>query len=81
LKWDKANESKGKHSKLQNLWLKYFQVAEKIKARTYQLKKYEGGFRHPPGECPGLEKILLLKKNVSFDALFEFLFLFSIHFD
>jgi hypothetical protein len=37
LKWDKENESKGKHSKFQNLWLRPFQVAEKIGAGTYRL--------------------------------------------
>jgi hypothetical protein len=28
LKWDKANESKGKHSKFQNLWLRLFQALD-----------------------------------------------------
>ena len=35
LKWDRANEPKGKHSKFQNLWLEPFQVSEKIGADTY----------------------------------------------
>jgi hypothetical protein len=30
LKWDRENEPKGKHSKFQNLWLRPFQVSEKI---------------------------------------------------
>ena len=38
LKWDRANEPKGKHSKFQNLWLGPFQVAEKIGADTYRLQ-------------------------------------------
>jgi hypothetical protein len=42
LKWDKANEPKGKHSKFQNLWLGPFQVAEKIRAGTYQLQNLGG---------------------------------------
>jgi hypothetical protein len=35
LKWDKTNESKGKNSKFQNLWLRTFQVVEKIRVGTY----------------------------------------------
>jgi hypothetical protein len=42
LKWDKANEPKGKHSKFQNLWLRPFQVDEKIGVGTYQLQNLEG---------------------------------------
>jgi hypothetical protein len=42
LKWDKENESKGKHSKFQNLWLRPFQVAEKIGAGTYRLQNMRG---------------------------------------
>ena len=43
LKWDRANEPKGKHSKFQNLWLGPFQVAEKIGACTYRLQNLRGG--------------------------------------
>lgn len=35
LKWEKNNEPKGKHSKLQNVWLCPFQVDEKIGVGTY----------------------------------------------
>jgi hypothetical protein len=42
LKWDRANEPKGKHSKFQNLWLKHFQVAEKLGVGMYQLKNMRG---------------------------------------
>ena len=42
LKWDKANEPKGKHSKFQNLCLGPFQVAEKIGAGTYRLQNLRG---------------------------------------
>ena len=38
LKWDRANEPKGKHSKFQNQWLGSFKVAEKIGAGTYRLQ-------------------------------------------
>jgi hypothetical protein len=33
---------KGKHSKFQNLWLRPFQVAEKIGVGTYQLQNLRG---------------------------------------
>jgi hypothetical protein len=36
LKWDRANESKGKHLKFQTLWFRPFQVAEKLEADTYR---------------------------------------------
>jgi hypothetical protein len=42
LKWDKANEPKGKHSKFQSLWLGPFQVAERIGAGTYRLQNLRG---------------------------------------
>jgi hypothetical protein len=42
LKWDRANDPKGKHSKFQNLWLGPFQVAEKIGLGTYQLQNLRG---------------------------------------
>jgi hypothetical protein len=37
LKWDRANEPKGKHSNFQNLWLGPFQVVEKIGEGNYRL--------------------------------------------
>jgi hypothetical protein len=42
LKWDIANEPKGKNSKFKNLWLKPFQVAETIGAGTYRLRNLRG---------------------------------------
>jgi hypothetical protein len=42
LKWDRENESKGKHSKFQNLWLRPFQVVEKIGVGTYRLQNLRG---------------------------------------
>jgi hypothetical protein len=42
LKWDRANESKGKHSKFQNLWFGPFQVAENIGVGTYRLHNMRG---------------------------------------
>lgn len=38
LKWDKLSEVKGKHMKLQHLWLGPFQVEEKFGQGTYRLK-------------------------------------------
>ena len=42
LKWDKAHEGKGKHSKFQKLWLGPFQVAQKIGPSTFILQTLEG---------------------------------------
>jgi hypothetical protein len=42
LKWDRENETKGKHSKFQNLWLRTFQVADNIGLGMYQLHKMRG---------------------------------------
>jgi hypothetical protein len=42
LKWDKANEPKGKHSKFQNIWLGPFQVATNIGVGTYRLQSLRG---------------------------------------
>ena len=38
LKWDKASEAKGKHSKFQKLWLGPYQIAKKIGDATYRLQ-------------------------------------------
>jgi len=38
LKWDKLSEPKGKHTKIQHLWLDPFHVEEKIGHGTYRLK-------------------------------------------
>ena len=37
LKWDKAHEDKGKHSKFQKLWLGPFQICEKVGHSTFIL--------------------------------------------
>jgi hypothetical protein len=42
LKWDRANELKGKHSKFQNIWLEPFQVSEKIVVGMYRLQNMRG---------------------------------------
>ena len=42
LKWDKASESRGKHSKSQKLWLGPYEIAEKIGDSTYRLQSLKG---------------------------------------
>ena len=42
LKWDKINEQKGKHIKIQHLWLGSFQISGKIGKGTYPLKDFQG---------------------------------------
>ena len=38
LKWDKAHEEKGKHSKFQQMWLGPFQIIEIIGPSTFMLQ-------------------------------------------
>ena len=38
LKWDKAHEEKGKHTKLQRMWLGPFQIVEIIGPSTFMLQ-------------------------------------------
>eukprot|EP00253_Pinus_taeda_P018495 PITA_18495 len=42
LKWDKAHEDKGKHTKFQNMWLGPFQISEKIGHSTFILQDLSG---------------------------------------
>jgi hypothetical protein len=42
LKWDKAHEEKGKHTKFKKLWLGPFQIAENIGPSTFILQTLEG---------------------------------------
>ena len=42
LKWDKAHEDKGKHSKFQQMWLGPVMVKEKIGLGMYRLQNLEG---------------------------------------
>ena len=37
LKWDKASEAKGKHSKFRNIWLGLYEIGENIGDATYRL--------------------------------------------
>eukprot|EP00253_Pinus_taeda_P015172 PITA_15172 len=42
LKWDKAHEDKGKHTKFQKMWLGPFQICEKIGQSTFMLQYLSG---------------------------------------
>eukprot|EP00253_Pinus_taeda_P020293 PITA_20293 len=42
LKWDKAHEDKGKHTKFQKMWLGPFQICEKIGQSTFMLQDLSG---------------------------------------
>eukprot|EP00253_Pinus_taeda_P016488 PITA_16488 len=42
LKWDKAHEDKGKHTKFQKMWLGPFQINEKIDSSTFILQDLSG---------------------------------------
>eukprot|EP00253_Pinus_taeda_P004579 PITA_04579 len=42
LKWDKAHEDKGKHTKFQKMWLGPFQIREKIGHSTFILQDLSG---------------------------------------
>eukprot|EP00253_Pinus_taeda_P004249 PITA_04249 len=42
LKWDKAHEEKGKHTKFQRMWLGPFQIVEVIGSSTFMLQDLEG---------------------------------------
>eukprot|EP00253_Pinus_taeda_P012813 PITA_12813 len=42
LKWDKAHEDKGKHTKFQKLWLGPFQICEKVGHSTFVLQDLAG---------------------------------------
>ena len=42
LKWDKAHEDKGKHTKFQKMWLGPFQIYEKIGHSTFLLQDLSG---------------------------------------
>ena len=42
LKWDKAHEEKGKHTKFQKMWLSPFQIVEVIGPSTFVLQDLAG---------------------------------------
>ena len=48
LKWDKASESRGKHSKFQKIWLGPYDVANKIEDATYHLQSLQGDMENLP---------------------------------
>ena len=42
LKWDKAHEEKGKHTKFQRMWLGPFQIVEVVGPLTFTLQDLAG---------------------------------------
>ena len=42
LKWDHPHDEKGKHMKLQQLWVGPFQIAAKLGPSTYKLQDLQG---------------------------------------
>ena len=42
LKWDKAHEDKGKHTKFQKMWLGPFEIIEKIGSSMFILQDLSG---------------------------------------
>ena len=42
LKWDKAHEQKGKHTKFQRMWFGPFQITEQIGPSTFMLQDLQG---------------------------------------
>eukprot|EP00253_Pinus_taeda_P012195 PITA_12195 len=56
LKWDKAHEDKGKHTKFQKMWLGPFQICEKIGHSTFMLQDLSGLRDSLPVNGPILKK-------------------------
>ena len=48
LKWDKAHEEKGKHTKFQKMWLGPFQIVENISSNTFILQDLTGKREYLP---------------------------------
>ena len=48
LKWDKASEAKGKHSKFQNIFLGPYEIVEKIRDAKYRLQSLQGDLENLP---------------------------------
>ena len=48
LKWDKAHEEKGKHTKFQRMWLGPFQIAEFIGPSNFILQDLTGKIESLP---------------------------------
>ena len=48
LKWDKAHEEKGKHTKFQKMWLGTFQIVQVIGPSTFVLQDLAGRRDHFP---------------------------------
>jgi hypothetical protein len=79
LKWDRENEPKGKHSKFQNLWLRPFQVSEKIGAGTYRLQNLRGEPDALPVNGQALKQYFCKKKKNVCVCVFSCYFLIRIN--
>jgi len=48
LKWDKAHEKKGKHTKFQSMWIRPFFVHDNLGHHTYCLQSLDGNMEYRP---------------------------------
>ena len=58
LKWNKASEVRGKHSKFQKLWLGPYEITEKIGDATYRLQSLQGDLENLPVNATIMKKYL-----------------------
>jgi len=56
LKWDKSHEDKGKHTKLQSLWIGPYRVHEKPGQHIYHLQSLDGKIDSLPVNGQDLKK-------------------------
>ena len=56
LKWDKASETRGKHSKFQKIQLGPYEINEKIRDPTYHLQSVKGDLENIPVNTSILKK-------------------------
>ena len=56
LKWDKASEAKGKHSKFQKICLGPCEISEKIRDVTYRLQSLQGNLENLPVNASVLKR-------------------------
>ena len=56
LRWDKAHEDKGEHTKFQRLWLGPYFIAEKLGPNTFRLKTLQGHLDTLPVNGHALKK-------------------------
>jgi len=74
LKWHKAHEEKGKHTKFQRLWLGPFQIIEKIGPSTFLLQDLSGRIDSLPVNGKMLKKHFYIEASKTTQALRTTLF-------